>query len=64
MFPGYADERSDLTAIVTRADLLDSALGAPRQPYHRTRFDKAAALRLIKNHPLADGNKRMRMAAK
>lgn len=63
--PGHAAGAPGLTALVFRMDLLDAALGAPRQPYHRTRYDKAGALlrSLIKDHPLTDGNKRLGMAA-
>lgn len=49
--------------------LLDSPLALPRQtfrgrPLYRTVYDKAAVLlrSVIKNHPLVDGNKRLRVA--
>jgi death-on-curing protein len=50
---------------VTKLDLADSALHAPAAGFGETQFypdfiDKAAVLvvRLAKNHPLPDGNKR------
>jgi len=41
--------------------LFEAAINLPRQPYLRTKHEKAAALfrGLIKNHPLVDGNKRL-----
>ena len=51
---------------VSRGDLLDSALHAPRAGFGDTDFfpslaEKAAVLcvRIAKNHPLPDGNKRL-----
>jgi death on curing protein len=51
---------------VSRTDLLDSALHAPQagfggQDFHPDLMDKAAVLcvRIAKNHPLPDGNKRL-----
>ncbi|MBT8239642.1 MAG: type II toxin-antitoxin system death-on-curing family toxin [Acidimicrobiia bacterium] len=50
----------------TRLDLLDSALHAPQAGFGETEFypefvDKAAVLvvRITRNHPLPDGNKRL-----
>ena len=51
---------------VSRSDLLDSALHAPQAGFDETDFypsltEKAAVLcvRIAKNHPLPDGNKRL-----
>ena len=51
---------------ITRVDLLDSALHAPQASFGETEFYsefvvKAAVLvvRITKNHPLPDGNKRL-----
>ena len=51
---------------VSRSDLLDSALHAPQAGFGETDFyasliEKAAVLcvRIAKNHPLPDGNKRL-----
>jgi death-on-curing protein len=51
---------------VSRSDLLDSALHAPQAGFGDTDFyptllDKAAVLcvRIARNHPLPDGNKRL-----
>jgi len=55
---------------VTRIELLDSALHAPHasfagQELYAEFFDKAAILtvRISKNHPLPDGNKRLAWAS-
>lgn len=47
------------------ADLLDSALAAPRWSYHANIHSKAAALfrSIVKNHALKDGNKRLGVVA-
>jgi death-on-curing protein len=47
------------------ATMLDAALGAPRQSYYPSIYDKAGALlrSLIQNHPLVDGNKRVGMTS-
>lgn len=47
------------------AEMLESALGTPRQRYYPRLHDKAGALlrSLIKNHPLVDGNKRVALTA-
>lgn len=57
--------RAEAIARVTNLDLADSALHAPAAGFGDTEFypdfiDKAAVLivRLAKNHPLPDGNKR------
>jgi hypothetical protein len=46
-------------------ELFEGAVNLPRQPYLRTKHEKAAALfrSLIKNHPLVDGNKRVAVVA-
>ena len=51
---------------ISRVDLLDSALHAPQSSYegvdfYPDLFSKAAVLcsRIIRNHPLPDGNKRL-----
>lgn len=58
----------DLTTLAQspRIDLLDSALHAPQasfggQEFHPDFIDKAAvlAVRIARNHPLLDGNKRL-----
>jgi len=56
---------SDMITKVARVDLADSALHAPAAGFGDTDFypdfvEKAAVLvvRLVKNHPLPDGNKR------
>lgn len=53
-----------------RIELLDSALHAPRagfgdEDFHSSPFEKAAVLcvRLARNHPLPDGNKRLAWTA-
>jgi Fic/DOC family len=45
--------------------LFEAAINLPRQPYLRTKHEKAAALfrSLIKNYPLLDGNKRLAVVA-
>jgi death-on-curing protein len=55
---------------VTKIELLDSALHAPQASFARQElstafFDKAAvlAVRISKNHPLPDGNKRSAWAS-
>ena len=52
---------SPLAGRIRDQTLLEAALALPRQPYYRTTVDKAAALfrSLVKNHPFADGNKRV-----
>jgi death-on-curing protein len=59
----YFDVRdaSVMTGRLRDAGLLDAALALPRQPYYPTTIDKAAALfrSMTKNHPFADGNKRI-----
>ena len=57
-------------ARVSRLDLLDSALHAPQagfadEDFYPDLIDKAAVLvvRIAKNHPLLDGNKRLAWAA-
>ena len=56
----------NVLARASRLDLLDSALHAPQAGFGDTEFypdfvDKAAVLvvRIAKNHPLPDGNKRL-----
>lgn len=56
---------AETIARVAKLDLADSALHAPRAGFGETEFypdfvDKAAVLlvRLARNHPLLDGNKR------
>ena len=58
--------RAAILARVSRLDLLDSALHAPQAGFGDVEFypdfvDKAAVLtvRIAKNHPLPDGNKRL-----
>ncbi len=50
-----------MTGRLRDAGLLEAALALPRQPYYATTIDKAAALfrSMVKNHPFADGNKRI-----
>ena len=57
---------ANVLARASRLDLLDSALHAPQAGFGDTEFypdfvDKAAVLvvRIAKNHPLPDGNKRL-----
>jgi prophage maintenance system killer protein len=54
-----------LTGLVRDAGLLDSALSLPRQRHYRTTLDKAGARfrSMVKNHPFADGNKRIGVLA-
>jgi len=58
--------RAAVLARASRLDLLDSALHAPQAGFGEVEFypdfaDKAAVLtvRIAKNHPLPDGNKRL-----
>jgi death on curing protein len=52
---------SGMTGRLRDAGLLEAALALPRQRYYVTTTDKAAALfrSMVKNHPFADGNKRI-----
>jgi death-on-curing protein len=54
-------DASVMTGRLRDAGLLDAALALPRQPYYATTIDKASAIfrSMVKNHPFADGNKRI-----
>jgi len=48
-----------------RAELLDSAVFVPQQPYHKNYWQQAASFfrSLVKNHAFFDGNKRTALIA-
>jgi prophage maintenance system killer protein len=58
-------DASVMTGRLRDAGLLDAALALFRQPYYPTTIDKASAIfrSMVKNHPFADGNKRIAVSS-